>query len=217
MGRKFGPRGDYLRQVVSTATIKMLDDGAMDHYWHPDREGVQQAPESFRAALAVISPDVVVVRPPEGAPLYYKRAWLVWYRKPAVTHYLSPGWLMLREWRDRHGAPLPLDERVFSYLYSVSARQFGSGKKYWDHCVAEMQRERCAKEKVHTDGNHDRTESMRQYWKIKNIGAGNKSALHHDGTVVPSRGQANWLAERRTRMIPGDVARDEAREREARR
>ncbi len=185
----------------------------MDYYWHPDREGVEQAPEAFQRELRSVDPydRVRVVRPPGGAPLVYKQAWLVWYRNPRVTHELSPGWLMLREWRTRDGEPLPLDQRVFSFLYSVSAQQFGSGKKYWEHCVAEMQRERVAKEKFHSDGTHDRSEDFRQYMQIKNIGAGNKAALHHDGTIIPSRGQANWLAERRKRMISAEVVADEAR------
>ena len=213
--RKLGPAGRFARTPVE-ATERELPEAAIDHYWHPDREGVEQAPESFRLDLRTVDTEdrVRVVRPPAGAPLYYKRAWLLWYRKPTVTHPLSPGWLMLREWRDVAGEPLPLDQRVFSYLFSVSARAFGNGKRYWDHCVAEMQREKDAKEKVHRDGNHDRMEDMRQSWKIKNIGAGNKSALHDGPGGAPSRGHANWLAERRSRMIPGDVAKDEARRKE---
>lgn len=185
----------------------------MDYYWHPDREGVEQAPEAFQRDLRSVDPHGVVrvVRPPAGAPLVFERAWLVWYRKPSVTHYLSPGWLMLREWRDRHGEPLPLDPRVFSYLYSVSAQQFGSGKQYWDHCVSEMNREKASREKFHRDGNHDRAEDFRQSTLIKNIGSGNKFSLHHDGTVIPSRGQANWIAERRKRMISGELSAAESR------
>ena len=214
---KLGPNGRAI-PVELAAREAELPDEAMDHYWHPDRPGVEQAPDWFQRDLRSIDKDdrVRVVRPPESAPLYQPRAWLVWYRKPAVTHYLSPGWLMLREWRDVRHEPLSLDVRVFSYLYSVSAQQFGSGKGYWNHCVSEMKREKDAKNKVHTDGNHDRMEDYRQFTQIKNIGSGSKFSAHHDGTVVPSRGHANWLAERRRRLIPGDVARDEAKQREAR-
>lgn len=209
--RKLGPAGQLARIPIA-APEPVLPDAAMDYYWHPDREGVEQAPDEFNRALKGIDKydRVRVVRPPESAPLVYKRAWLIWYRNPRVKHYLSPGWLMLAEWRFR-GEPLWLDERVFSFLYSRSAQQFGNGVKYWEHCVAEMQREKAAKEKFHSDGNHDRSEDYRQYMQIKNIGAGNKAALHHDGTVIPSRGQANWLAERRKRMISSEVAADEAR------
>lgn len=215
--RKLGPNGAAFREPISTATPAMLPDEAMDYYWHPDREGVEVPDEGFRRELALVSPDVQVVRPREGAPLYYKRAWLLWYRKPKVQHYLSPGWLFLRDWRTNDGEPMTLDARVFSYLYSVSARVFGSGKRYWEHCVREEQRDKAAREKVHTDGNHDRVEDYRQYMGIKNIGAGNKFALHHDGGGVPSKGHANWLKERRARMVPGEVLADEARQKEARR
>lgn len=202
--RKLGPGGRAFQESIASPA-QALPDGAMDYYWHPQRDGVEQAPDDFQRELALISTDVRVVRPPAGAPLYYTRAWLVWYRKPSVTHPLSPGWLMLRDWRDSAGEPLALDARVFSFLYSVSARVFGNGRKYWDHCVEEMKRDRAAKEKIHRDGNHDRTEDYRRFMQVKNIGAGNKFSLHHDGTVVPSRGQANWLHERRKRMRPADM------------
>ena len=215
--KKLGPGGRFAHTPVQSVE-RELPEAAIDHYWHPDREGVEVAPESFMRDLAAVDSEgrVRVVRPPAGAPTYYKRAWLLWYRNPRVTHELSPGWMMLRDWRGRDGEPLPLDQRVFSYLFTVSAKAFGNGKRYWDHCKAEMQREKAAREKVHQDGNHDRMEDMRQSWKIKNIGAGNKSALHDGPGGVPSRGHANWLAERRSRMIPGDVARDEARRKEER-
>jgi hypothetical protein len=217
--RKLGPAGRPLRLPVMTAPEAVLPDAALDYYWHPEREGVEHAPADFLRDLKSIDLNdrVRVVRPPPGAPLLYKRAWLLWYRNPRVTHYLSPGWLMLCEWRGSDGEPLSLDQRVFSFLYSRSAKEFGNGRKYWQHCVSERNREKAAMNKIHTDGNHDRTEDYRQFMKIKNIGAGNKSALHDDGTVVPSRGQANWLAERRKRMIPGDVARAEARQHERQR
>lgn len=211
MNRKLGPDGKPFTTAVETSTPDALPDEAMDFYWHPDRDGVEWPDDGFQRDLALISPDVKVVRPPDGAPLYFKRAWLLWYRKPKVKHYLSPGWLMLREWRTNGGEPMVLDQRVFSYLYSVSARVFGNGQRYWEHCVREAAKDKEAREKVHRDGNHDRVEDYRQYMQIKNIGAGNKFSLHHDGTIEPGRGQTNWLAERRKRMIPGDTLNDEAR------
>ena len=215
MPRKVGPGGQFAPVAVETAE-RELPAAAIDHYWHPDREGVELAPADFMRDVRAIDryDKVRIVRPPAGAPLYYERAYLIWYRNPRVTHPLSPGWMMLRDWRSRSGEPLPLDQRVFSYLFSVSARVFGSGQKYFKHCVEEMKRDKAAREKVHTDSNHDRMEDMRQSWKIKNIGAGNKSALHDGPGGVPSRGHANWLAERRSRMIPGELAREEAEKRE---
>lgn len=215
MGRKLGPGGQFGAVEVQTAEVE-LPEAAIDHYWHPDRDGVERAPEDFQRDLRAVDryDKVRIVRPPAGAPTYYKRAWLLWYRKPEVTHELSPGWMMLRDWRDVRGEPLPLDQRVFSYLYSVSAEAFGGGRKYWAHCVAEMNRDKAAKEKVHRDGNRDRMEDYRQFMQIKSIGTGNKFALHHDGTSHPSRGQSNWLAERRSRMIPDELRKEEAAKRE---
>ena len=214
---KLGPNGQAFREPVAAPACELVD-AAMDFYWHPDRDGVEQAPKPFMRDLRAVDQHdrVRVVRPPAGAPLFYSRAYLIWYRKPLITHYLSPGWLLLRHWRDAAGEPMPLDGRVFSYLYSVSAQQFGNGVRYFDHCVAEMKRDKATRSKTFDDGSKDRREDYRQFMQVKNIGAGNKFALHHDGTTMPSRGQANWLAERRQRMIPGEVAADERRQRESR-
>lgn len=212
---KLGPNGQAFKEPVAKPG-GMLPDEAMDFYWHPDREGVEHAPESFMRDLRAVDTEgrVRIVRAPAGAPLYYEQAWMIWYRKPQVTHYLSPGWLMLMVWRGSDGKPLPLDGRVFSYLYSVSAKQFGGGRQYWEHCVSEMNRDKAAKDQTHRQGNHDRVEDYRQFTQVKNIGSGNKFSLHHDGTVVPSRGQQNWLAERRKRMQPGEVTAGQVRDRE---
>ena len=214
---KLGPNGQAFRQAVAPPSTD-LDVAAMDYYWHPAREGVEHAPEDFARELRTVDryDRVRIVRPPAGAPLYFKRAWLIWYRKESVMHPLSPGWLMLNHWRDSHDEPMPLDGRVFSYLYSVSAEAFGGAVRYFDHCVSEMRRDKAAKLATFDQGSRDRREDYRQFMAVKNIGSGNKFALHHDGTVAPSRGQANWLKERRARMIPAEVAADEQRQRESR-
>lgn len=212
MRRKLGPQGQYAGAPVAK-TIKEMPIEAMDHFWHPDREGVERCPERFQRELDIMCEGrVVIVRPPAGAPLVKPHAWLVWMKKPSVTHWLSPGWLLLIDWRLRD-VPMPLDTRVFSYLYSVSVTQHGSAKAYFDKCVTEMERDKAGKEKFHTDDMHDRTKDYFHYTKVKNIGRGNKFALH-DATSVPSRGTANWLADNRKRMIPGSVAKDEADSRE---
>ena len=214
---KLGYGGERTSIPIDTDTSE-LDAGGIDHYWHPDRDGVEQAPEAFARELAAISPDVKIVRPPENVTLYNKtRAWLLWYRCPRVTHHLSPGWLMLRDWRDSKGQPLPLDGRVGSYLYSVSARAFGSAKKYFDHCVEEMKREKASREKTYTDDRRDRQSEFADSLMIKNIGTGNKFARHHDGAILPSRGERNWSAQNRTRSIPSSLAKAEADAAEKRR
>lgn len=214
VGRPLGKVGQGGQRVpVATAAVKTLDIAAIDHYWHPDREGVEHCDERFQRELdCMCDGNVVIVRPPAGAPLVAKHAWLVWLKKPSVTYWLSPGWSLLIDWRLR-GEPMQLDARVFSYLYSVSVTTHGSAKAYFDKCVSDMERDKAAKEKFHTDDMHDRTKDYFAYTKVKNIGRGNKFALH-DATSVPSRGTANWLAENRKRMIPKSMADDEAQRQE---
>lgn len=205
---KVGRGGRPMSMPVDT-TVKEIDIGAIDHFWHPDRDGVEFPDERFQQELATMTDRVVVCRPPAGAPLIQKRSWLIWMRKPSVTHPLSPGWMLLIDWRLR-GEPMSLDMRVFSYLYSVSITTHGSAKAYFDKCVAEMERDKAAKQKVHTDDCHDRSQDYLNFTKVKNIGRGNKYALHL-ATDVPSRGTQNWLDENRKRMIPSEVAANEAR------
>lgn len=207
MNRKLGPQGQYAGVPVGRP-VKELPIHAIDHYWHPDREGVERCEERFQREVdAMCDGKVVIVRPPAGAPLVKPHAWLIWLKKPSVTHWLSPGWLLLIDWRLRD-VPMPLDARVFSYLYSVSVTKHGSAKAYFDTCVADMERDKAAKAKLHTDDMHARTTDYFEYTKIKSIGRGNKFALH-EATSVPSRGTANWLAENRRRMIPSEVLKDE--------
>lgn len=201
-------RGGNRIPVEAQRTAKAMDIAAIDHYWHPDRDGVERCPESVQRDLDIMTDGrVVIVRPPAGAPLVQPHAWLVWLRKPSVTHWISPGWLLLIDWRLK-GVPMELDARLYSYLYSVSVTQHGSAKAYFDKCVSEMERDKAAKEKFHTDDMHDRTKDYFDFTKIKSIGKGNKFALH-EATSVPSRGTQNWLAENRRRMIPESMRRDE--------
>lgn len=212
-GRPLSKVGQNGRRVpVQTHAIKELDIGALDHFWHPDREGVERCPDDFQRELSLMTDRVAICRPPAGAPLVQPRAWLIWMRKPSVTHPMSPGWLLLIDWRLK-GVPMPLDMRVFSYLYSVSVTQHGSAKAYFDKCVAEMDRDKASKDKLHRDDMHDRTRDYFDYTKVKSIGKGNKYALH-DATSVPSQGTRNWLAENRKRMMPSEMLKDEAHRQE---
>lgn len=221
--REFQQRAGRTPGRVSPTTIPIdtsiteYDEAGLDYYWHPDREGVETAPQWFQDELAAISTDVKVVRPPERAPLYFPRAWLVWYRKPDMKFPLSPGWLMLVDWRNQHGQPMQLDARVFSYLYSISARKFGNGEKYWRHCVEEMKREKAAKEKTYTNERRDRQNDYRNFTKIKNVGTGSKFARHGDGTVFPGKNALAMHLSERKRQIPSEVAKDEAARAEQRR
>jgi len=200
-----------LRTAIRSSTP--LDPGALIHFWHPDREGAEQAPAEFRRELALVHEDLAIVRPPPGAPLPTPRKWLVWYRKPTIRHPLCPGWLLLFVWPPDPYDPIPLDNRIFANLYMIDARRFGNGGQYFDRIVAGLERDKARKDARDKQYRQDR---VRDYWestKIKNIGAGNKFALHHDGTIVPSRGERAWTAERAAAMLPESVTRDRERRR----
>jgi hypothetical protein len=194
------------------ATRPAFDPAGLTQYWHPNRAGVEQAPAWFAERLAAISPDVAVVRPPDRAPV--PSAWLVWYRRPRVTHRLCPGWLLLFPWTAPDGTPLPLDNRVLANLYLRSSRAFGSAVGYWDHCARQMQAERESTERDYTRNRQDQQREFAKSHRITNLGAGNKFALHHDGTVVPSRAQAAWSKETRSRRLPSELLREEREARE---
>lgn len=193
-------------------------------YWHPDREGVEAPPAAFAAQLLAINPDLRACRPPARAPLP-SRPWLVWYRRDRITHHLSPGWMLLFCWQERETdaegrtvtiRELPLDNRVFANLYRISARAFGDASGYFASVVQRITADKRRIEDQQREYRHDRSNDLFEARKIKNIGRGSKFALHHDGSVVPSRGEANWSAENEQAMLPGDVLRQRREERERR-
>ncbi len=195
-------------------TPKPLDPGALYHYWHPERDGVEACPTDFARELAHIHADLRICRPPMGAPCV-SHPWLVWMRQPRIQHHLSPGWQLLFAWQERTEPegkivlrPLPLDGRIFANLYRISVMHFGSARAYFDSIVKEIAAGKARVAKADHAYRHDRIKDFFQSTKIKNIGKGNKFALHHDGTVVPGRGEQNWLADQGTRNMPGEVARD---------
>ncbi len=185
----------------------------MEVYWHPNRPGVEACPEDFAQKLRDANPDLACCRPPAGAPLGMAPAWIVWYRRPRITHYLSPGWKLLFVWRNPETkVPEPLDERVFAVLYASSIFKWGDGAKYFDRALVQVERDRKAIRDKDYDNN--RKAKQREYLKthrISNIGDGSRSALH-DGGIVPSKGEIAWRESRRRRMMPSEQrqAEDEA-------
>jgi hypothetical protein len=195
---------------------KALPPAALDHYWHPERDGVEQAPEDFRRSLAEVSDKLAVVRPPAGAPLTKPRAWLVWYKKPAVKHPLCPGWSLMFDWRYKD-QPLPLDNRVIANVWMMSVRakgadgrELGSSIKYFEKIVSDLAKQKAAKEKHHRDDRRDRQGAMQDFYKIKNIGRGNKFALHHD-SVHASKGEQLWRKQTARSRMPSEVLEDYAK------
>lgn len=193
-----------------------FDVAGLDHYWHPQRAGVEPAPEWFADRLTAIHPDLAVVRPPAGAPVP-RLAWLVWMRKPSVTHRLCPGWWLLFVWETPGRLPLPLDNRVFANLYLRSRERFGSAVQYWDHCQRQMDAEKATREKDYTRDRQDQQREFVKARRISNLGSGSKFAQHHDGTIVPSRASAAWSTETRARRLPSEMLREERETRERQR
>lgn len=187
-----------------------LPPAGLDHYWHPERDGVEHPPEDFVRGLKEISPDLAVCRPPAGAPLTRERAWLVWFRKAAVKHHLCPGWSFMFDWRSPKGKALPLDPRVYANIWMMSRRQFGNAIKYFEHITEDLKRQKAAKEKTHRNDRRDHQHDMRDFYKIKNIGAGNKFALHHD-SINASLGEKLWRQQTLKRRMPSEVLEDQAR------
>lgn len=206
--RTFGrnPGRTRLYRVPVVKKSDPLPPESMEQYWHPGRFGVEPAPAAFAAKLKAISPDLAACRPPANAPLPHK--WLVWYRRPRVKHWLCPGWLLLFVWPPDPHEPLPLDNRVLANLYQISRFRFGSAVEYFDHCVkqkAEAKQKR--KDKFDAETRLRRREYLNSM-KISNIGRGNKFAMHHDGTLIPSKAQLAWMKETRKQRWPKEM-RDE--------
>lgn len=176
---------------------------ALYHFWNPDRDGVEPCPKAFDAKLKALHTDLAMCRPPARAPLK-SHPWLCWYRKPEVTHWLSPGWTLLFCWQEPSLKPLPLDDRVLANLYTISAFRFGGAVGYFDNIVKTLKAERAASEAIDKDRTDSKRKEMMDFWKVKNIGQGNKSALHGDGSVVPSRGEANWSRELEKTTMPSE-------------
>ena len=195
-------------EIDPVKPYKALPRAALFHYWHPDRTGVEPCPPAFAATLHEIHPDLAITRPPMRAPTR-THCWLVWYRKPTIKHPLSPGWLLLFPWLDpATNEPIALDDRVLANIYMRSAIQFGNGKKYFEHCVAEMQRTEQRAEDLHQDDLHQRRKDFWNFTKISTAGRGNKFALHHDGTLLPSRNERNWINEIEYRRMPEESRRE---------
>lgn len=186
-------------------TAPELPAAALYHFWYPERDGVEPCPRAFDEQLKRVHRDLAICRPPGQAPTI-SHPWLVWYRKPEVTHWLSPGWTMLFCWQTIDKEPLPLDNRVFANLYRISAFEFGSAMKYFESVVKTMKDDKSRASKQDKNDMEDRKKDFLSSRRIKNIGRGSKFALHHDGTVVPSRGESNWASERERDAMPTDVA-----------
>mgnify|MGYP001592822085 CR=1 FL=1 len=196
---------------VARQSYKPLDVGALFEYWHPDRDGVEQASASVAAHIFAIHPGLRLVRPPAGAPMP-THPWLVWMQKATIRHRLCPGWKLLFAWETsgddgQAPRPLPIDNRLFATIYLRDRRHFPNAVNYFDDIVTDIKRRKAAREAKDRNERHDIAADLQAHKKIKNIGPGNRFALHHDGTLIPGRGEQNWLLERQQHSLPSDVLR----------
>lgn len=192
---------------------KVAPRESMEHYWHPNRAGVEHAPESFLVRLQEMNADLHCCRPPANAPVKDGSAWLLWYKRSRVTHALCPGWLLLFSWRNDAGVPQPLDERVFAVLYAGSALKHGDGATYFTRCVEQkMADAKAARDRAFQNHRHAKQRELVRGQRITTAGTGSKFARHHDGTLVPSQGARNWHLDNRRRTLPSEqiAAEDEA-------
>lgn len=175
---------------VPVARKPAFDREQFASWWHPDRLGVESAPEYFDAQLKALHPGLAATKFPITGH------WLLWSRKPDITHPICPGWLLLFVWKEHDGAPAPLDSRVMYNLYRRDPRRYRNAKQYFDLAEKELKEAKERREAAMATNDAAKVKEFTDYTKIKNIGHGSKSALHHDGTIAPSRGELNWLADR---------------------
>lgn len=207
MGRR-PQRTAPFQMPINKAPEPKLPPGALFWFWHPERDGVEHSPRAFDVQLKAIHPGLFATRPPAGAPKPCDQRWIIWQRDETQKNRVCPGWKLLFLWPPKDYDPIPLDNRVFANLAIIDPRRYASSREYFDGIVANLQREHQAREDSHHQYLADSRKEFFETHKIKNIGRGNKFALHHDGTILPSRGEQNWAREREHLMLPADVQRE---------
>lgn len=214
-GRPMGdvaPNGRPIAVPLAPELYRPLPQAALPHYWHPQREGVERPPDDYATKLANIHPDLRLVRPPERAPVPL-RCWLLWFPKAEVTHPLCPGWHLKLAWcYGRHA--LPLDERLFAAIYHFDARRYSNGVEYFDRIIAERDHAKAIERKDYDNNRRAEQREFRDSLQIKNIGTGSKFALHHDGTIIPSRAEVGWNEERLRSTLPSKIIKEMKEQRE---
>ena len=177
-------------------------------YWHPQRFGVEFAPDDIQDKLREIHPSLSACRPPARAPVP-RRRWLIWSQEAvARTNPFSPGWYLVFVWQHPvTGGYLPLEpfEPIGYNLYRVMRTKNGGAAVYFDKMQAALRRSKQRREATYTADRQTRQREMLAHRRISNIGTGSKFALHHDGTIVPSRNEANWLRETALSRMPQAV------------
>lgn len=180
-------------------------------YWHPEREGAVPPPAAFAEQLVRIDPDLRVCYSP------VHERWLVWVKNESRKNSLCAGWALIFLWEHpTTHEMLQLGELIFHNLFLVSRQRFPNAVGYYEKIESEIAKTKAAREKTYQDDRRASQKDIRDSWKISTAGKGNKSALHHSGTIVESPGEAAWRAETRKHRISADQLQREEGEREKR-
>lgn len=184
------------------------DPEILAHYWHPQREGAIPPPAAFDAKLKAIDPDLFVCYSP------VHERWLLWVKEPRIgrgsdaaaadaTQMYCPGWLLLMIWEhSQTKAYLELSDLLFMNVFMISRRRWGNAQIYYDRVMADIRRQQASAEKAYQDDRRTYQKDRRDGWKISSAGAGNKFALYHDGTLLPSPGDLAWREETKAKRLP---------------
>ena len=185
-------------------------------YWHPDRIGVELAPAVTTAQLWAIHPSLHACRPPVKSPVPRSR-WLIWAKDAKASNPFCPGWYLVFVWEvTKTHAALPLEP--FSHLeeciYAVMALKVGGRRAYFQKMFAEREAAKQAREATYQDTRQAKQREFLASRRISTAGRGNRFALHHDGTIVPSAGELAWLKEQASSRMPSEVRKRLQAERE---
>ena len=178
-------------------------------YWHPDREGVQPPPAAFAERLAEIDPDLRVC----FSPVHER--FLIWVKSPRSKNSLCTGWLLLFIWEDPITKEfMPLTELVFHNIFYIARDKFPRAEAYFERIQADIAKAKAAREAAYQNDRKAEQRERFSGFQISTAGKGNKAALHHSGTVVPSPGEQAWRAETRKARMPGAQIQAEQDDRE---
>ena len=178
--------------------------------------GVELAPEAILAKLQAIHPSLSACRPPVKAPVLRSR-WLIWARDPKATNSFCPGWYLVFVWevtKTREALPLEPFSHLEDCIYAVMALKVGGHQAYFRKMFAARESAKQAREATYQDVRQAKQRDLLAARRISTAGRGNRFALHHDGTIVPSQAELNWLRETAEARMPADVRVRLARERE---
>lgn len=182
-------------------------------YWHPNREGAEPAPETIMREIRLIHPGLRIVKSP------VHQRWLVWFPSPAVQHPLCAGWQLVLVWEHpRTGEYLPLSVELLGFnLYLLSRDHIGGNNpalRHFERVQDEIQRKRAARDRQYHENRRAEQRELLDGRRISTAGAGNRFAMHHDGSVVPSQGEINWRLETEKWRIPKHLQQRRQQDRE---